>query len=680
MPTTNSTATQPPTTQDHPVWNSIRAIGHGIGWLIPGVQEAQAIEASTNAHRQEALRNKIDEYRTRELANPQPDDPNWHQRVNTLNQLSQEVQQMGPFDNPSKHAQRLFNEYESLHPAAYNAPTRQPQVTATPGPAQQGQPMGQPNISISGIDQSPNIPPMPSLVGSGMPAAGSIPFPPHTAGTAAPQNPLAAVPQNPLAAVPPTSPASAQAQGGAAPAGASPFPILPEPPSTTGVGSAGDQGSTPTFQVGATGLSPTPPDLVMPPRPSYMLPPPSLEHNTYQQLATAMNESQKPYVQAQADVEQALNTLRGNTEFQMAEGPRRLQILRGMVGEDTWNKIPDPIKAEIAATAMQMPLPGIGQMMTLRLLTPDATGAELQARYPGPETDNLDKQSHFRAEWSPLQGLVISPHALAPLPINLASGERGVASREHPEQAPTAIPGSTGQFNFDNYLQTSLKAHGWNLTPYTARVALAEWTAAGQKPPQDMVLSPGPSGTWTAQRVQPGATVSPNAIKVAGLNTENVPTAQVRTQAQLATALVPEAESIKQTVQQLSDAIGPAMGRGYKFDVNTIGRDFPQFAGLDTKLDAYATAFMRAHGYRSQEMHDALLKQLTASQSPANLIARIDGLEDFLKGYIGAGQIKRPPESSGPGAPITVPQTPSKATMTLSPAGQAFLQKYGVTK
>lgn len=122
------------------------------------------------------------------------------------------------------------------------------------------------------------------------------------------------------------------------------------------------------------------------------------------------------------------------------------------------------------------------------------------------------------------------------------------------------------------------------------------------------------------------------------------PTSTTLTMAQMAGSVLPQAESTIQEVQSLSNEIGPTAGRWHDIYTNRVGAKDPKFAQLDTNLKLLASAIVRTHfGARGgQDYREALEKQFTSAQSPENLIARIQGAEQWLQGYAARGGEKLP--------------------------------------
>lgn len=117
-----------------------------------------------------------------------------------------------------------------------------------------------------------------------------------------------------------------------------------------------------------------------------------------------------------------------------------------------------------------------------------------------------------------------------------------------------------------------------------------------------------------------------------------------RNMAEMAATVQPQMESVINEVEQLANAVGPAVGRWNELMVNKGGADYPQFAGLDTDLDLLASAIVRTHfGARGgQEYRQELRRMFGAAQSPQDLVNRIEHAEGWIEGYAASGGAKTP--------------------------------------
>ena len=126
------------------------------------------------------------------------------------------------------------------------------------------------------------------------------------------------------------------------------------------------------------------------------------------------------------------------------------------------------------------------------------------------------------------------------------------------------------------------------------------------------------------------------------------PTSQTQNMAQMAQTVLPMANNLIAEVGQLKGSIGPAVGRWNQLMVNKGGKDFPEFAGLDTDLDLFASALVRTHfGARGgQGYREELKKQFNEAQSPEDLINRIQHADEWIKGYANMGGRGAPPQTT----------------------------------
>jgi hypothetical protein len=142
----------------------------------------------------------------------------------------------------------------------------------------------------------------------------------------------------------------------------------------------------------------------------------------------------------------------------------------------------------------------------------------------------------------------------------------------------------------------------------------------------------------------------------------NTPTSQMRNMGEMASTIQPQMENVISEVQQMAQSIGPAVGRWNQLMVNKGGKDFPQFAGLDTDLDLLASAIVRTHfGARGgQGYREELRKQFGEAQSPEDLINRIQHAEGWVRGYAAAAGVKLPAAGGAAGheppRPANVPE------------------------
>jgi len=140
---------------------------------------------------------------------------------------------------------------------------------------------------------------------------------------------------------------------------------------------------------------------------------------------------------------------------------------------------------------------------------------------------------------------------------------------------------------------------------------------------------------------------------------QNIPTTTMRNMGEMAETVLPMAENVKAEVKQLASSLGPAAGRWNELLVNKGGKDFPEFAGLNTDLDLLASAVVRTHfGARGgQQYREELKKMFGEAQSPEDLISRIDHADSWLRGYAKAGgkDVPAAPSGNQPQRPANVP-------------------------
>lgn len=159
-----------------------------------------------------------------------------------------------------------------------------------------------------------------------------------------------------------------------------------------------------------------------------------------------------------------------------------------------------------------------------------------------------------------------------------------------------------------------------------------EQQVADQKVP---MIEPDGKGGYKLVYVQAGQDVNPNAVNPSGFSTENTPTAATRNMAEMAKTVLPQMQAVSEEVDKLANSLGPAVGRWNQLMVNKGGKDYPQFANLDTNLDLLASAIVRTHfGARGgQQYREELRKQFGEAQSPEDLKARIAGAGQWIEGY-----------------------------------------------
>jgi hypothetical protein len=179
---------------------------------------------------------------------------------------------------------------------------------------------------------------------------------------------------------------------------------------------------------------------------------------------------------------------------------------------------------------------------------------------------------------------------------------------------------------------------------------LAKAGQAPQRAPQTLIVEPG----GRVETAKPGTTLPEGSQTLSGFATEGRPTAQTKGMSEMAQSVLKQVPNILSEVDKLKDKIGPGEGRWNEFWVNKAGVDDPDFAGLDTDLDLFASALVRTHfGARGgQQYREALRKQFAEAQSPEDLKSRIQHAETWIQGYANAGKPDGgqtpPPVSGGP--------------------------------
>lgn len=165
--------------------------------------------------------------------------------------------------------------------------------------------------------------------------------------------------------------------------------------------------------------------------------------------------------------------------------------------------------------------------------------------------------------------------------------------------------------------------------------AYADAKRAPEKPPQSLMMIPTEGGGYRATLVSPGAEVAPGALTASGVSTMNTPTSQSRAMAEMAKTIMPATEDLVSQVNHLKEKVGPGKGRWNQLWVNRVGMNDPEFAGLDTDLDLFASALVRTHfGARGgQGYREELRKQFSQAQTPEDLISRIEHANDWIVGY-----------------------------------------------
>jgi hypothetical protein len=149
------------------------------------------------------------------------------------------------------------------------------------------------------------------------------------------------------------------------------------------------------------------------------------------------------------------------------------------------------------------------------------------------------------------------------------------------------------------------------------------------------------------------------------LKSPQAPTAQTRSRGQMAAVTAADFPKIYAQIDKLASKIGPGAGRWNEFWVNKAGIDDPDFANLDSTLDATASGLAITHfGARGggQQYIAQMKKDLGEAQSPADLKARLAAWNDKMAQYAKAAGVRtgggnNPPTKGGgePERPANVP-------------------------
>jgi hypothetical protein len=121
------------------------------------------------------------------------------------------------------------------------------------------------------------------------------------------------------------------------------------------------------------------------------------------------------------------------------------------------------------------------------------------------------------------------------------------------------------------------------------------------------------------------------------------PTQNIRTQGQMAGALLEHVPIIKQEIASLGaqGKLGPLQGRWSEFMAGKVGEGDPDYVKLRTDLGLFQTALMKAHvGARGSEFIMKHFQNLVDSgqMSPESLDAAVDSISGFLNTYVRMGQ------------------------------------------
>jgi hypothetical protein len=123
---------------------------------------------------------------------------------------------------------------------------------------------------------------------------------------------------------------------------------------------------------------------------------------------------------------------------------------------------------------------------------------------------------------------------------------------------------------------------------------------------------------------------------------QNGPTSNMRTQGQMAGALLDHMDDLKSQIADLGSKgkLGPIAGRWSEFMAGKVGEGDPEYASLRTNLGLFQTAMMKAHvGARGSEKIMEHFKNLFdgGKFSPESLDAALDSAASYLRTYQKAG-------------------------------------------
>jgi len=114
------------------------------------------------------------------------------------------------------------------------------------------------------------------------------------------------------------------------------------------------------------------------------------------------------------------------------------------------------------------------------------------------------------------------------------------------------------------------------------------------------------------------------------------PTTTMLTMGQRAATVRQQIPNIINQINSMRDQLGPYQGRYNDLMVGKIGTDMPGYASLMENLDLLASGMALAHGINAQMARDNFRKYLGESQTPDDLIARIQTVDQWMEGYAAA--------------------------------------------
>ena len=164
-----------------------------------------------------------------------------------------------------------------------------------------------------------------------------------------------------------------------------------------------------------------------------------------------------------------------------------------------------------------------------------------------------------------------------------------------------------------------------------------------EHPPQALMANP---ATGLFERETPGSKVPPGALTPQQLGSQNVPTAQTRSMAEVAPKVLELADRVGKLVDQQAKSLGPAGSRWSEFMSGKVGAPNPDFTKLRTDVGLLQTALMRMHvGARGGEQMMEHFRDLidTSKQSPENLKAALEEIVSYAQDVQKSGKTNTPP-------------------------------------
>lgn len=359
-----------------------------------------------------------------------------------------------------------------------------------------------------------------------------------------------------------------------------------------------------------------------------------------------------------------------NAEIQQNEELRRMQSVRQMdLGErqkalsqleasPEWKSLPDLMKSQYRlwahSTAATIPSMAASLMRPINLpgTQPaseipaeeliDVNGAAIDPKsspYVREHMNLATGQRYFSPATGPMQTLA-TPEGLVNAP---RLGELPPAAMPPSALTPrnTGVNPETRANQFGNAYDIraggpGLGVSAGSLTPerqfiaeYRAKnpnATVAQALEAYKKilPPQrTLVMEPVAGGGFQAKEVRSGSQVAPNSLTTGGMNTENVPTAQVRSMAARAPRVIELANRAMEILDANEKNLGPLASRWQEFTAGKVGLPNKGYTQLRTVVSGLlSTALMNMHVGASggeammKHFHDLIDSSI---QDPANL-------------------------------------------------------------